>query len=229
NKILSRGFHRGPGTLHAEAEALKKLNGRAPGATLYVTLEPCCHTEKRTPPCIDGILKSGIRRVVVGVKDPNPHVNGRGIRRLKSCGVRVEEGCRAEECGELIKTYGKWVLTGLPFVFLKSAVSLDGKIATNRGESHWITGDLSRRKVHELRAQADAVMVGFQTALKDDPKLTVRLTEGRNPIRIVLDSRLRLPLNRQVFRGTSANPTWVAALRTEQENPQAKALEKQGV
>jgi len=228
-KVLSRGFHRGPGTLHAEADALKKVGGRAPGATLYVTLEPCCHTEKRTPPCIDGILKSRVRRVVIGVKDPNPRVSGKGIRALIRGGLRVETGCLAEECGELIRAYGKWISTGLPFVLLKAAVTLDGKIATKSGESHWITGDASRRKVHELRAQADAVMVGFQTALKDDPKLTVRLAKGRDPVRIVLDSRLKLPLEKKIFREADKTPTWVATLSSEKKNPKASVLESQGV
>src|SRR4030095_899302 len=229
NKILSRGFHRGPGTLHAEAEALRKLKGKAPGATLYTTLEPCCHTEKRTPPCIDAILKSGIRRVVVGVQDPNPQVNGRGIRALKAKGLRVERDCLLEECAELIGAYGKWISTGLPFVILKSAMSLDGKIATGRGESHWITGEESRRKVHELRARVDGVMVGFQTALKDDPQLTVRLAQGRNPVRIVLDSRLRLPMNLKVFRSALKIPTWLATLKSQEKKPKAKLLKGKGV
>jgi len=228
NKILATGFHRGPGTDHAEAAALKKLKGRAQGATLFVTLEPCCHTEKRTPPCVRVLLESGIKRVVVGHIDPNPQVNGRGIRTLRSQGIQVQVGCLAEECHKLIQAYGKWIVSGIPFIILKSAMTLDGKIATVRGESHWITGEFSRRMVHELRSRVDAVMVGFETVMKDNPELTVRSVSGPNPIRVVLDSHLRLPLNRKIFSRLKEAPTVVATLLSEKDNPKVTELQKKG-
>ncbi len=211
-KILSTGYHRGPGTLHAEADAIENLKksplyppllkggrGGFKGLTLYVTLEPCCHTKKRTPPCVNAIFESGIRRVVIGTKDLNPQVNGKGIRFLKSRGIQVECGCLAEECQELVQFYQHGMTQGRPYVILKAAMTLDGKIATAKGKSRWITGEASRKKVHELRAQVDAVLVGAGTVLKDDPELTVREVKGENPVRVVLDSHLKIPLDCKVF------------------------------
>jgi diaminohydroxyphosphoribosylaminopyrimidine deaminase/5-amino-6-(5-phosphoribosylamino)uracil reductase len=228
-KILATGYHRGPGKPHAEIEALSKLKGRVRGATLYVTLEPCCHTDKRTPPCVNSIVQSGISRVVVGRTDPNPQVNGKGIRFLKSRGIRVETGCLSEDCYELTRAYEKWIVKGIPFILLKAALTLDGKIATARGESHWITGEPARIKVHELRSQADAILVGFNTVLKDDPLLTVRHTKGSNPLRVVLDSHLRLPFNRKVFNEQDKIPTVIAALAEEKENQRVMQLQKKGI
>jgi diaminohydroxyphosphoribosylaminopyrimidine deaminase/5-amino-6-(5-phosphoribosylamino)uracil reductase len=228
-KLLSTGYHRGPGTLHAEADALKKLKGKTKGATLYVSLEPCCHKEKRTPPCVEAVLSSGIRRVVVGCVDPNPQVNGKGIRTLRAKGLQVEVGCLRPEAEHLIRPYAKWIRTESPYVVLKAAITLDGKIATARGQSHWITGEKARAKVHALRAYHDAVMVGFQTVMKDNPELSVRDSPGTDPIRIVLDSHLRLPLTRKVFSQLNKRPTVLAALRSEKNNPKVARLQKQGV
>ena len=228
-KIIATGYHRGPGTLHAEADALKKLKGNARGATLYVSLEPCCHTEKRTPPCVEAIIAAGFRKVVVGCIDPNPQVRGKGLRALRSKGVKVEEGCLRPEAQALIRPYAKWIVTGRPYVVLKAATSLDGKIALSSGESHWITGEAARKKVLALRARYDAVMVGFQTVMKDDPVLSVRASPGRDPIRVVLDSHLGLPLNRKVFSQLKKQPTVLATLRSEKNNPKTARFQKQGV
>ncbi len=227
--VLAEAFHQGPGKLHAEVAALKKLNYKARGATLYVTLEPCCHTEKKTPPCLEALLKSGIRRIVMGVKDPNPQVNGRSIRLLKKNKIKVELGCLAEECTLLIRAYHKWILTRLPWVILKSAISLDGKIATHTGEAHWITGENSRKRVHEIRAVVDAIVVGYNTIVQDDPQLTVRLMKAKNPARVVLDSHLGLPLSARIFHSLKQAPTFIASLHTEKQNPKAKAFQEKGV
>ena len=228
-KVLATGYHRGPGLAHAEIEALRQLKFKAKGATLYVSLEPCCHTEKRTPPCVESISQSGIARVVISVKDPNPQVNGKGIRLLRQQGVLVEEGCLQEKGKELIKAYEKWIQTKIPYVYLKSAASLDGKLATSSGQSHWITGESSRKELHKLRAQVDAILVGYNTVLQDNPQLTVRGIRGKNPIRILLDSHLRLREGLQVFQTADQVPTWVATLEEEKKNPHREFLEKRGV
>ncbi len=199
--VIGSGYHRQAGGPHAEVHALQRAGRKAGGATLYVTLEPCCHTRKRTPPCVPAILAAGLRRVVIAMLDPNAQVAGRGVRLLRRAGVRVTVGCQKEEAEHLNESYCHWVRTGRPFVVLKAAMTLDGKLATAGGESQWITGEAARRQVHLLRSRMDAVMVGIGTVLKDDPKLTVRL-DGRTPIpgkirqplRVVLDSRLQIPL-----------------------------------
>lgn len=227
--ILAEAYHQGAGKAHAEAAALQKLKGKAQGATLYVTLEPCCHTDKRTPPCLDAIVKSGIKRVVIGVKDPNPKVNGKAIQILKKNKIKVELGCLEEECVLLIRAYHKWILTRLPWIILKSAITLDGKIATHLGESQWITGESARKRVHEIRAVVDAVVVGYNTILQDDPQLTVRVAKGKNPARIVLDSHLKLPIIARVFQKANEIPTYVATLESEKHNIKVKQLEQKGV
>lgn len=198
--VIAGGWHRKAGGPHAEIEALRAAGADARGATLYVTLEPCCHFG-RTPPCTDAIMASGIKKVVVGAGDPNPKVAGKGVAALRAAGIEVVEGVLSSECSAINEAYNKFITKGLPFVTLKLAASLDGRIAAPGGESKWITGVESRRLVHRMRAQNDAVMVGAETALKDDPELTVRLASGRNPVRVVLDSRLRLPVASKVFNG----------------------------
>src|SRR3990167_8989919 len=199
-KVISVGYHRGAGKPHAEIEALKKAKGKTKGATLYVTLEPCCHLDKRTPPCVNQIVESKVSKVVIGALDPNTQVNGKGIRILKKNQISVESGCLQEECENLIQIYKKWIRTQFPYLILKAAISLDGKIATAKGDSRWITGKSSRVKVHQLRSKVDAILVGFQTVSKDDPNLTVRWVQGKNPIRIVLDSHLRLSIHQRIFQ-----------------------------
>ena len=199
-KIIAEGYHRKAGTQHAEIVALKKAGTKAKGATLYVNLEPCCHTEKKTPPCTKSIIKSGIKKVVIAMADPNQKVSGRGIKELKSAGIRINVGIMQKEAKVLNEAFIKFITKKEPFVILKTAQSLDGKIATARGESKWITGEKSRKLVHRLRNEVDAVLTGIGTVRKDDPSLTCRISGGRNPYRIIVDSRLQIPLNSKVLR-----------------------------
>ncbi len=175
-----QGYHHRAGESHAEVLALRQAGASAQGATLYLNLEPCNHFGK-TPPCTRAILKAGIRRVVAGMKDPNPLVAGRGIKQLRKAGIRVDVGILEKECQELNAPFCKFITTRKPFVILKIAASLDGKVATRSGDSRWITSEVSRDYVHRLRQNVDAVMVGIGTVLKDDPLLTVRIPEIKRP------------------------------------------------
>jgi len=199
-RIVAEGFHREFGADHAEIEALKRVSGGVRGATIYVNLEPCCHWGK-TPPCVDALIERRIKRVVIGTLDPHRQVNGKGVQILRGHGINVVVGVLEKEARELNEVYFHYTRTKLPFVTIKYAQTLDGKIATSRGDSRWISSEASRRFAHRLRAQHDAIMVGIGTVLADDPLLTVRLVKGRNPLRIVLDSRLRISLNAQVLQG----------------------------
>ncbi len=192
-RVIGSGYHRMFGGSHAEVHALRRAGDRARGADLYVTLEPCSHHGK-TPPCVDQVIASGIKRVFIGQVDPNPLVRGRGIRRLRAAGIEVMTGVLRTECAALNEAFSKHVTTGLPLVVLKAAMTLDGRIATRTGDSRWISCEQSRRLVHRLRADADAVMVGIGTVAADDPRLNVRLGRKRmrDPLRIVVDSRLRI-------------------------------------
>ncbi|WP_447968713.1 bifunctional diaminohydroxyphosphoribosylaminopyrimidine deaminase/5-amino-6-(5-phosphoribosylamino)uracil reductase RibD [Nitrospira sp. M1] len=215
-RVVGRGYHRQAGSPHAEILALKQAGPQARGATIYSTLEPCCHTSKRTPPCVPALRDAGVSRVVVAMKDPNPKVRGKGIRQLRRAGMAVDVGCMKEEAQDLNRVYLHWVRTGCPFVILKAAMTLDGKIATATGESQWITGKVARRHVHELRSHVDGIMVGIGTVIKDNPELSVRKSlapkrtpDVRQPTRIVLDSRLRIPPKSKVLRWTLEQPTIV--------------------
>lgn len=210
--VVGRGYHRRAGLPHGEAAALRDAGADARGATLYVTLEPCAH-HGRTPPCTAAVVAAGVRRVVVGSRDPNPSVPGNGVARLRAAGIDVSSGVLQPECDALIAAFRKHVTTGLPLVTLKLAASLDGRIATSSGESRWITGEASRRFVHRLRAAHDAILVGAQTVIHDDPELTCRLRSGRNPLRVVLDGRLRLSPRARVLTHTDAAATLVIAGR----------------
>jgi diaminohydroxyphosphoribosylaminopyrimidine deaminase/5-amino-6-(5-phosphoribosylamino)uracil reductase len=218
-RIVGQGYHRRAGGPHAEVFALRQAGRRAVGATLYVTLEPCCHTNKRTAPCTPLVEQSGVRRVVIAQADPNPLVSGRGIRRLRRAGLRVEAGCCGDEAHRLNRVYSHWMETGRPFVTLKAGMTLDGKIATASGESRWITGDAARRDAHRLRSEVDAVIVGIGTVLKDDPTLTARLSERplrlapRQPIRVVIDSRLRIPQKARILSRLQDAHTLVVTTR----------------
>ncbi len=210
-KIIGEGFHTRAGGPHAEVaalEAVSKAGLTADGATLYVTLEPCNHVGK-TPPCTRAIQAAKIARVVIGCADPNPHVEGGGIDALRTGGVKVETFVLEAEAKALIAPWTKFVTTGLPHVALKLALSLDGRIATRTGSSKWVTGRDARARVHALRAQADAVAVGINTALADDPRLTVRAAKGDNPIRVVFDTRLRLANHLRLVTTAREIPTWV--------------------
>jgi diaminohydroxyphosphoribosylaminopyrimidine deaminase / 5-amino-6-(5-phosphoribosylamino)uracil reductase len=224
--IVGRGYHRQAGQPHAEIEALRVAGRRARGATLYVTLEPCAH-HGRTPPCTEAIIAAGIRRVVCGTRDPNPSVPGNGMGRLRRAGIEVNGGIEQAGCDELIAAFRKHVTTGRPWVTLKLAASLDGRIATAGGESRWITGEDSRRFVHRLRAEHDAVLVGAETVRGDDPELTCRLPGGRNPLRVILDGRLRLPLRARVLTNTKAAATLVVTGR-QASATKVRRIENQG-
>jgi diaminohydroxyphosphoribosylaminopyrimidine deaminase/5-amino-6-(5-phosphoribosylamino)uracil reductase len=224
-KIVGRGFHRRAGGPHAEIVALRQAGPRARGATLYVTLEPCCHVG-RTGPCVDRVLESGVARVVVGSLDPNPRVRAKGVARLRRRGVAVECGLRERECRELNADFEKYITTGLPFVVLKLAATLDGRIATESGDSRWVTGQAARRRVHEMRNRLDAVIVGSQTVLADDPELTCRIRGGRHPLRVVLDGRLRSPQSARVFR-TAPERTRLYTLADR--GTKARTLRRRGV
>ena len=233
-RIIGQGFHLCPGQPHAEILALRQAGTRARGATLYVTLEPCCHLNKRTPPCVPDVVQSGIRRVVIAMRDPNPSVRGRGVAQLRRGGLSVTIGMARREAEELNKAYAHWIKTTRPYVTLKAGMTLDGQIATASGESQWITSRQSRQEVHQLRGQVDAVLVGVGTVLSDNPSLTARTgpslkkLAARQPLRIVLDSRLRIPLNAQVMTRQSRAKTLVA---TTQSAPASRrqALQKKGI
>jgi diaminohydroxyphosphoribosylaminopyrimidine deaminase/5-amino-6-(5-phosphoribosylamino)uracil reductase len=218
--IIGRGWHRRAGLPHAEIEALHdaKQHGRSPkGATLFVTLEPCC-THGRTPPCTDAILAAGIKRVVVGATDPNPKHSGRGFRLLRRAGIGVTPGVLAEECGRLNEAFNHWIVHRTPFVTVKAAMTLDGKIATANGESKWITGAKARAFGMKLRQGADAILVGINTVLADDPGLTLRRqkAEGRRRKqlrRIILDAMARTPLKAKVVSDDHASLTTIVVSR----------------
>jgi len=197
-KIVSTGYHRRAGGDHAEIVALKRAGKKARGATLYINLEPCSHYG-RTPPCTLSVIQAGVKTVVAGMADPNPLVSGLGIRALRKAGIHVRLGVLEEESRRLNEAFTKYITRRVPFVILKLAASLDGKIAAATGHSRWITGPESRRRVHEMRNQVAAVVVGVGTIVADNPQLTCRIPGGRNPIRIVLDSALRVPLSSRVL------------------------------
>ena len=225
-KVIGRGYHRRAGLPHAEIEALRRCKKNTRGADMYVTLEPCNH-HGRTPPCTEAIIDAGIKRVFVGMKDPNPLVSGRGIRRLESSRIEVITGILEENCRALLEPYIKFVKEKRPFVTLKLASSLDGRIATSTGESRWITGEDSRRFVHRLRSRVDCVMVGGGTVVKDDPELTVRLARGRNPARAVVDSTLSVPPGARILASAREGPTIFFTTRRSSKKKR-KDLEEKG-
>jgi len=197
-RIVGKGYHKRKGKPHAEYIAIEDAGSLARGATLFVTLEPCVHFGV-TAPCVDTIIKAGIKKVFVATIDPNPIVNGKGVKKLLDAGVDVEVGLCEKKAIELNEIYNKFITTGEPFVILKVATTLDGRIATETHESKWITDEVGRRYVHELRSWVDAVLVGINTISTDDPLLTTRLAKGKNPKRIVLDSDFRTPANARVL------------------------------
>ncbi len=212
-RIIGRGWHRRYGGPHAEVHAIRSARGRTRGATVYVNLEPCCYLGK-TPPCTDLLIRHGIRHVVIGMLDPNPRVAGKGVRALRKAGIRVTTGVLAEECRRLNRAFAKGIATGMPFVTLKAAQTLDGFIADPAGASHWITGAVARTLVHRMRSFSDAVLVGAGTIVADDPSLTVRHVAGPSPLRIVLDGNLRSPARAKVFREQGNHPTIVVCSRS---------------
>lgn len=216
-EIISEGWHERFGGAHAEILALERARGPVAGSTLYVTLEPCSHFGK-TPPCVDRIRRAGFVRAVIGMKDPNPLVLGRGIKTLEESGIETVVGVLEKECAALNEKFLKFITTGKPFVTLKMAQTMDGRIAARTGDSKWITSLSSRKLAHRERALHDGIMVGIGTVLQDDPELTVRLARGLNPMRIIVDSRLRIPLNAKVLQEQGKARTIVAcSLRRDEE------------
>ncbi|MBK8482214.1 MAG: bifunctional diaminohydroxyphosphoribosylaminopyrimidine deaminase/5-amino-6-(5-phosphoribosylamino)uracil reductase RibD [Proteobacteria bacterium] len=231
DEVVGRGYHRRVGSPHAEVEALRRAGARARGAELFVNLEPCCH-HGRTPPCVEAIVAAGVRRVVVGMIDPHPLVHGRGLRALRRAGLEVRCGVLAEDCEALNRAFVKRVSSGRPLVTLKTAMTLDGRVAARSGDARWITGPVARAAAHRLRDAQDAVMVGVGTVLRDDPLLNVRgLRGGRDPLRVVVDSRLRTPPSAALVQLTrrSSAATWIVTTRAGAADAErVRALERAG-
>jgi diaminohydroxyphosphoribosylaminopyrimidine deaminase/5-amino-6-(5-phosphoribosylamino)uracil reductase len=228
NRIIGEGFHNYDRLDHAEIVALKKVGKKARGATLYLTLEPCC-TTGRTGPCTNAIIAAGIKRVVAAMPDPNPAVAGRGLAQLRRAGIEVTAGIHEPAARELNEDFAKWIRTGLPFVTLKTALTLDGQIAARSGSTTWITSDASREEVQRLRHAADALLTGIGTVLADNPRMTDRTGKPRRQklLRAVVDSRLRLPLKSNLVKSADGN---VAVFTTQSlDSPKALALLQAGV
>ncbi|MFO0773443.1 MAG: bifunctional diaminohydroxyphosphoribosylaminopyrimidine deaminase/5-amino-6-(5-phosphoribosylamino)uracil reductase RibD [Nitrospiraceae bacterium] len=235
-RVLAQAHHVRPGEPHAEALVLQQAGAKARGATLYLTLEPCCHTNKRTPPCLPLVQAAGLARVVIAMRDPNPAVSGRSIRALQRAKIPVTVGCCVEDAEALNHVYIHWMRTGRPWVISKAGMTLDGKIATATGESQWITGAAARADAHGIRSTVDAVLVGVETAITDDPQLTARVTTGRGratlaarqPMRVLVDSRLRLSPRARLFCTPGGGPVLVATTAVAPRSRRA-ALTRIGV
>lgn len=229
NRIIGAGYHQKFGEDHAEINAINSATESLEGSTLYVNLEPCSHTGK-TPPCVDRIISEKIKRVVIGTLDSNPLVSGNGVKKLKKAGIDVKVGVFEKECYELNKFFFKYISKKIPFVTIKAAQTLDGFIADKNHFSKWISSDQSRKSVHLLRAKYDAVLIGSNTAQIDDPKLTVRMVEGRNPYRIVLDSKLKLKTDLKIFKSNSDKKTiLITSFESKSKKSKLKKLEQLGV
>jgi diaminohydroxyphosphoribosylaminopyrimidine deaminase/5-amino-6-(5-phosphoribosylamino)uracil reductase len=217
NRIIGQGFHEKYGDPHAEINAINSAYDEISGSTIYVTLEPCYHTGK-TPPCVDAIIRHGFNKVIIGMADPNPLVSGKSIQKMIDHDIEVVTGVLENECRKMNEVFIKYITTGRPFVTMKSAMTLDGKIATFTGDSRWISNEKSRHLTHNIRHRMSAVMVGIGTVLTDDPELTTRIENGKNSIRIVLDSRLRIPLNAKILQKKDDSRTIIVTTdRAEQE------------
>ena len=224
--VIGTGWHKKAGGPHAEIHALEMAGNAARGADVYVTLEPCCHTGK-TPPCSEALIKAGVKRVVAGMSDPNPKVSGGGLAALKQAGIETVCGVLEEDCRAINRPFIKQVSSGMPYVTYKCAMTLDGNIATITGESRWISCEESRKHVHGMRARMDAVMVGVDTVIADNPQLTVRHVRGKNPLRVIVDTRLRTPESVGVLNDQLSSKTIIA---TTESNPRVHLRYlKQGV
>ncbi len=212
--IIGKGYHEKYGGPHAEQNALMDCRSSTTNATLYVTLEPCCHHGK-TPPCTEAIIRSGISRVVIGSSDPNPLVSGKSIQILRSLDIEVVEGIEKEKCDGLNESFFHYIRTRRPYVIMKYAMTMDGKIATRTGESRWITGEAARRRVHEDRHQYSAIMVGVNTVLADNPMLNCRLENCKNPKRIICDTNLRMPLKSKIVTTADVAVTLIITAITD--------------
>lgn len=227
-KVIGEGWHKKYGDLHAERTAFAFCDSNGidcKGADMYVTLEPCCHHGKQ-PPCTDAVIEHGIKHVFIGSADPNPLVAGKGVQLLRSAGIEVTENVLRDECDAINEIFFHYITTKRPFVTMKYAMTMDGKIACYTGESKWITGEAARLDVQYERLRHSAIMVGIGTVLADDPMLTCRLENGRNPIRIICDSALRIPFGSNIVRTASQVPTVIATVSTDKEK--AIALENNG-
>ncbi len=229
-KIIGKGYHRKVGFPHAEIEAFldaERKGHNLKGSTLYVTLEPCCHTGKRTPPCVDAIIEKGISKLVVGTLDLNPNVSGKGIKILREKGIEVKVGFLEDRCKEINEAFFKYIATGMPFITLKLAATLDGKIATFTGDSKWIGSETQRKYAHKLRNRADAILVGIETVIQDDPQLTARLGKkaDHQPTPVVLDSKLRIPICTKLL---SLHKSPIIATTLSGSSRKVEDLEKMG-
>lgn len=226
-RVVGVGSHLKAGGPHAEVHALRMAGEAAAGSTAYVTLEPCSHTGK-TGPCAIALIEAGVKHVVIATLDPNPLVAGNGVRLLEEAGISVETGVCEQESLRLNDVFNYSITHQLPFVTLKTAISLDGKIATKTGSSKWVTSAEARKEVHQLRSEHQAVLVGVETVLKDDPALTARIPNGRNPIRVIVDSNLRTPLHAKIVRDQEA-PTWIFTAANPENESKRTSLEQLGV
>ena len=227
-RIIGKGYHKKCGELHAERNAIASLTESAEGATIYVTLEPCCHYGK-TPPCTEAIIEQKIKRVVIGSRDPNPKVSGKGIKMLQEAGIEVIEDFMREECDRLNPVFFHYITTKTPYVVMKYAMTLDGKIATKTGASKWITGEAARAEVQHMRHRYMGIMAGIGTVLADDPMLNVRVEGWKSPIRILCDSGLRIPLDGQIVKSAGKYRTIVAYADSENTQSKRKRLHEMGV
>lgn len=225
-RIIGEGYHAKYGELHAERHAFSRLTEEAEGAEMYVTLEPCCHHGKQ-PPCTQAIIEHGIKKVFVGSDDPNALVAGKGVQALREAGVEVVTQVMKEECDALNPVFFHFITTKTPYVLMKYAMTMDGKIACDTGKSQWITGEEARSHVQETRDALMGIMVGIQTIISDNPRLTCRIPGGRNPIRIICDSHLRIPMEAEVVQTAKEMKTVVATVSSEQEK--ISALREAGV
>ena len=227
-RIIGKGYHKKCGELHAERNAIASLTESAEGETIYVTLEPCCHYGK-TPPCTEAIIEQKIKRVVIGSRDPNPKVSGKGIKMLQEAGIEVIEDFMREECDRLNPVFFHYITTKTPYVVMKYAMTLDGKIATKTGASKWITGEAARAEVQHMRHRYMGIMAGIGTVLADDPMLNVRVEGWKSPIRILCDSGLRIPLDGQIVKSAGKYRTIVAYADSENTEAKRKRLHEMGV
>ena len=219
DRIISKSYHKKYGEFHAERNAIMECKESMQGATIYVTLEPCCHYGK-TPPCTEAIIESGITKVVIGSRDPNPLVAGEGVRQLREHGILVVEDVCLEECDELNAVFFHYIKNKTPFVVMKYAMTMDGKIATSQGLSKWITGEKAREQVHKDRMRYAGIMVGIHTVIQDDPMLDCRIEGGRNPIRIICDTNLRMPLSSKIVTTAKQISTYLATACTDKQKQQ---------
>ena len=227
-RIIGKGYHKKCGELHAERNAIASLTESAEGATIYVTLEPCFHYGK-TPPCTEAIIEQKIKRVVIGSRDPNPKVSGKGIKMLQEAGIEVIEDFMRKECDRLNPVFFHYITTKTPYVVMKYAMTLDGKIATKTGASKWITGEAARAEVQHMRHRYMGIMAGIGTVLADDPMLNVRVEGWKSPIRILCDSGLRIPLDGQIVKSAGKYRTIVAYADSENTEAKRKRLHEMGV